>query len=690
MTQSRLRSLVLAGTAAFALACSGGDDVVGPSSAPSLTVTGGPADLNATAASPTQINLTWVDNATDETQYEVWRSTTGITGTYKVLTWLGANRTSYSDKNLTPGAQYCYKVKATNANGSSASPFAGPACATTPTSSLPPPDAPSALQASAASSSQINLAWQDNSSDEGGFEVWRSTTGASGTFTQLVSVGAGVTTYNNTGLAAGTQYCYKVRATGSGGAPPSAFTSAVCATTTGSALNPPSQLAASTISASQINLSWQDNSTTETGFEVWRSTTGASGTYSLLASVGANATSYNNTGLSAGSQYCYQVRAIAGSSQSAFSASACATTSSAGSGAPTNLNAQALSTTQIRLTWVDNSTTNSQFEVWRSTTGINGTYTSIKWLGGNTTAYTDPNLIASTQYCYKVRAQPGGSSMNSNAACATTLAPDPNAVRVTTYGDSNTDLCPGSGNNTHSYVSVVPRLAPTDPNLACQLAGKIEATWRASHTNSITVVNHAITGSTTGGGGFGGPDRTGLGSPNSRLSINGVARFEAELLGLGYPWTGGEPTNTYYPSGPVTRVRAYTPGTNDFAYISMGTNDPLVGMSTTQTITNLTWMVDRWIATGHSASHFIITTLAPRTDASYGSYIPTVNSAIRSLVASRGTRLVELCDHVSNDNCATWASASFHIGDGVHYTDTVRSWISDQVVTIMSPLIASN
>ena len=43
--------------------------------------------------------------------------------------------------------------------------------------------APTNLTASAASYHQIWLAWQDNSTNEDGWEVWRSTTGPTGTFT---------------------------------------------------------------------------------------------------------------------------------------------------------------------------------------------------------------------------------------------------------------------------------------------------------------------------------------------------------------------------------------------------------------------------------------------------------------------------------------------------------------------------
>ena len=71
--------------------------------------------------------------------------------------------------------------------------------------------------------------------------------------------------------------------------------------------------------------------------------------------------------------------------------------------------------------------------------------------------------------------------------------------------------------------------------------------------------------------------------------------------------------------------------------------------------------------------------LPPRTDDNYGNYIPTVNNGIRSLASSRGVRLIDLCDHLSDDNCLTWSSASLNIGDGVHYTQTVRGWIADQI-----------
>ena len=79
-----------------------------------------------------------------------------------------------------------------------------------------PPKVPSGLSATAASSSQIDLAWTDSSSDETGFKIERKT-GSGGIYAQIVTVTADVTSYNSTGLTASTTYYYRVRAYSSNG-----------------------------------------------------------------------------------------------------------------------------------------------------------------------------------------------------------------------------------------------------------------------------------------------------------------------------------------------------------------------------------------------------------------------------------------------------------------------------------------
>jgi hypothetical protein len=58
---------------------------------------------------------------------------------------------------------------------------------------------------------QLNLIWQDNSTNENGFQIERKI-GPNGTYVRIASVAANTTSYLDTNLANGTTYCYRVRA----------------------------------------------------------------------------------------------------------------------------------------------------------------------------------------------------------------------------------------------------------------------------------------------------------------------------------------------------------------------------------------------------------------------------------------------------------------------------------------------
>src|SRR5207249_3862379 len=73
------------------------------------------------------------------------------------------------------------------------------------------PLAPDGLAATPASSSQINLAWQDTNGNETQSRIERKT-GAGGTYGQIATVGANVIAYSDTGLAPATIYVYRARA----------------------------------------------------------------------------------------------------------------------------------------------------------------------------------------------------------------------------------------------------------------------------------------------------------------------------------------------------------------------------------------------------------------------------------------------------------------------------------------------
>ena len=187
------------------------------------TVPANPAGLSATATSPTSVSLVWLDNAIDETGYVVERATGA--GSFSGLATLPANAVSYVDTTAAASTLYSYRVKATNAVGSSG--YSNTATATTPAAGTVPA-APTSLTATAVSRSQINLAWGDVAT-ETGYKVERSSNRTSA-WAQIATTAADTPAYTNTGLPRLTTYYYRVRATNAAGdSPYSAIASATTA-----------------------------------------------------------------------------------------------------------------------------------------------------------------------------------------------------------------------------------------------------------------------------------------------------------------------------------------------------------------------------------------------------------------------------------------------------------------------------
>ena len=105
----------------------------------------------------------------------------------------------------------CYRVRAYNPGGNSG--YSNEDCEFT----LPDaPISPTNLTTTALSQTQINLSWTDNSDNEDIFRIERKP-GPGGVYTEIATVGANVTAYQDSGLTANTEYCYRVRAYNTGG-----------------------------------------------------------------------------------------------------------------------------------------------------------------------------------------------------------------------------------------------------------------------------------------------------------------------------------------------------------------------------------------------------------------------------------------------------------------------------------------
>lgn len=361
-----------------------------------------PLDFQAEAISPTEVAISWTDNSNHETGYVIERSLTAGSG-FTVLTTEAANTTSYNDTGLTPETVYYYRIKATGTNGDSE--YSEEASAITP---IAPP---TNLVATPDGATEVDLAWDDNSGIETGYEIERSTTQGSG-YALIHTTAANVETYSNTGLTANTTYYYRIRAVG--GTLYSTYSNEDDATTT-PALEVPTGLAATPVTSTQINLTWDDNNSNETGYEIERSTTSGSG-FSLIHTTAADATSYNNTGLTAATTYYYRLRSINAAGNSSYTAEVSASTP-AGTlpSAPTTLTATAGNTSNS-LSWTDNASNETGFQIERSTDS-NTSFSLIHTTSANVTSYNDTGLNEGRRYYYRVRATNGaGNSSYTNQA----------------------------------------------------------------------------------------------------------------------------------------------------------------------------------------------------------------------------------------------------------------------------------
>jgi hypothetical protein len=100
----------------------------------------------------------------------------------------------------------------------------------------------------------------------------------------------------------------------------------------------PSNLSALVISSHQVNLSWQDSSSNETGFILQRSTNG--GNWTTIARVGANTTTFSDKTVSSGTTYSYRVCAYNSFGNSAFSNTTGSITPDATGGIPSAVQTQ--------------------------------------------------------------------------------------------------------------------------------------------------------------------------------------------------------------------------------------------------------------------------------------------------------------------------------------------------------------
>lgn len=166
---------------------------------------------------------------------------------------------------------------------------------------------------------RITLAWQDNSADETGFELER-TPSASANWVRVQTLAPNTVTATDSGLATGTAVRYRVRAVK--GAEQSAYAAEVSARTTDAPITllAPTNVVATALSSTRVQLKWVDASNDEDGFEIQRSA-GTDTAWVSMHQTSANAMVWMDSTLSENSLHRYRVRATQGAVRSTFTVS---------------------------------------------------------------------------------------------------------------------------------------------------------------------------------------------------------------------------------------------------------------------------------------------------------------------------------------------------------------------------------
>jgi fibronectin type 3 domain-containing protein len=255
-----------------------------------------PSGLSAVASAGTQVALSWSAVNAGVSSFLVERKTVG--GPYSQIADI-VGTTTFLDSALDPGGQYSYRVRATNPAGTS--PYSSEGTVTLPTPPLPPSNA----QVVRFTSTEADLSWQDNATNEDGYTIFRKD-GTAGTFALVATLPAGATSYNDTGLTPGILHEYHVYAFNVAGYSDDSGTT-ITTVPAGNAPGAPTDLTAA-VGPDQVGLSWAGE-TDAISYNLYRSTR-PDGQDAVAVQTGVTTTFFTDTGLAPGATYYYQVSAV--------------------------------------------------------------------------------------------------------------------------------------------------------------------------------------------------------------------------------------------------------------------------------------------------------------------------------------------------------------------------------------------
>ncbi len=291
----------------------------------------------------------------------------------------------------------------------------------------PRPAAPSDIRIEESTETTITLAWNDNSGNESGFKLERSSDGEN--FLEIAALAIDTTSYLGS-LPAGS-FAYRVKAYNSAGDSVYSSTGLECLANCGPPPMPPdapSNLSATTVASEIIEINWTDNSSNETGFLVERKTD--DGDFSQILELGENIIWYQDTTVQYGHTYAYRVRAFNFVGNSAFSnedsscggiggecpCSPCGPPMPPSS--PSNLQAAIAGAGAVELFWQDNSDDETGFSIELAYENSGWVYVPLADVAENVTSVVVINIEQDQPYYFRVRSfNDVGSSYGHTETC---------------------------------------------------------------------------------------------------------------------------------------------------------------------------------------------------------------------------------------------------------------------------------
>lgn len=350
-----------------------------------------PDSLTASEVSSNEIKLNWLyaDSANYSTAIERKQ---GTNGSWEIIATLPPGFTSYNDTRLTDNHLYLYRIKTVIKENIYSKPYPNTETGVPAHTKL---IAPQDLKAAWSSTNTIKLTWLKKSYGAEHFIIERKIGNGPFVVIDRPSSDDGNTWYDFS-LKSGTSYTYRLKSVK--GKYTSDYSTEVIVE--GLIISAPTNLTATILSETKINLIWKDNSNDETSFKIEQKSE-LNKTWKEIGSVRPNTTNYMVDKLKPDVLYTFRVVSYNSANYISSESEECEIFIKTLS-APSDLSSKVISSSAISLEWTDNSSGEQGFIIERKSGESN--FVEIARAGSNVVKYTDNNLDAGKEYHYKVKA----------------------------------------------------------------------------------------------------------------------------------------------------------------------------------------------------------------------------------------------------------------------------------------------